>query len=84
MAGFGWQLHAYHVGRLETLGAFQQIELHCLAFVECAVTILLDRGEMHEDVFARGALDESITLGPVKPLHCTLLSHKLLLSPLTS
>ena len=84
MAGFGRALNACYVGRLKALGAFQKIELHGFAFVECAITLLLDSGEMHEDVFAGGALDKALTLGPVEPLHCTLLSHKLLLSPLTS
>src|ERR1039458_3927023 len=31
---------------------------------------------MHEHILARGALDESVSLRPVEPLHSTLLSHK--------
>src|SRR5450432_2345158 len=31
---------------------------------------------MHEDILAGGALDESVSLRPVEPLHSTLLSHK--------
>jgi hypothetical protein len=30
---------------------------------------------MHEHILPRGALDKSITLRPVEPLHCPLLSH---------
>jgi hypothetical protein len=30
---------------------------------------------VHEYVFPRGALDESISLRPVEPLYCTFLSH---------
>src|SRR5208282_924393 len=30
---------------------------------------------MYENVLPRGALDESISLRPVEPLHCSLLSH---------
>jgi hypothetical protein len=31
---------------------------------------------MHEYILAGGALDESVSLRPVEPLHSTLLSHK--------
>jgi len=68
-------LSADDVCRLEAFGAFQQIKLHGLTFIERAVTILLDGGEVHEYIFSRGALDESISLRPVKPLDCTFLSH---------
>src|SRR6266850_3256672 len=73
---------AHDVACLEALGAFEQIELHGLALVQSAITVLLNGGEMHEYVFAGGPLDEAKTLGSVEPLHCSLLSHKLLLSPL--
>jgi hypothetical protein len=63
------------VCRLKALGALKQIELHGLTFIQRAVAVLLDGGEVHEHIFARGALDESITLRPVEPLHCTFLSH---------
>jgi hypothetical protein len=36
---------------------------------------------MNKHIFASGALYETIALSPVEPLHCTLLSHKKLLSP---
>jgi hypothetical protein len=35
---------------------------------------------MNKDILPSGALDKSIPFGPVKPLHCTFLSHKVLLS----
>ena len=68
-------LSANDVCRLEAFGALQQIKLHGLSFVECAVTVLLDGGEVHEYIFPRGALDKSISLRPVEPLHCSFLSH---------
>ena len=68
-------LCADDVCRLEAFGAFQQIKLHGFTLVERAVTVLLDGGEVHEYIFPRGALDESISLRPVEPLHCTFLSH---------
>ena len=68
-------LCADDVCRLKAFGALQQIKLHGLTLVERAVTILLYCGKVHEYILARGALDESIPLRPVKPLHCTFLSH---------
>src|ERR1039458_118118 len=67
---------AHDVARLETLRALEQIELDGLAFVQRAVAVLLDGREMHEDILAGGALDESVSLRAVEPLHSTLLSHK--------
>ena len=68
-------LCAYDVCRLKAFGALEQIKLHGLTLVERAVTILLYRGEVHENIFTRGALDKSISLRPVEPLYCTFLSH---------
>jgi hypothetical protein len=69
------RLCADDVCRLEALGALQQVKLHGLTLVERAVAVLLDCGEVHEHIFPRGALDESIPFRPVEPLHCTFLSH---------
>jgi hypothetical protein len=66
---------ADHVRCLEAFGALQQIKLHRLPFVESAVSVFLDRRKMNEHVLTGGALDESISLCPVEPLHCSLLSH---------
>jgi len=73
---WGWgglSVAAYDVRRLEPFGTFEQFELHNFAFIERAVSVLLDYGEMDKHVLASGALDESVSLGSVKPLHCTLL-----------
>jgi hypothetical protein len=70
------------VTRLEPLGALQQIELDGFALIQRAVTILLDSGEMNEDILPSGPLDKTVSFSPVKPLHSTLLSHNELLSPL--
>ena len=71
MAGFQpVELNGAHdVACLEALGALEQIELHGLALVQGAIAVLLDGGEMHEDVFAGGPLDEAKTFGSVEPLH---------------
>src|SRR5215467_10683861 len=65
-----------YVAGLIALGTFEQVELDSLSFIQCAVAIFLNGGEMYEHVLAGGALDKSITLGSVEPLHCTLLSHR--------
>jgi hypothetical protein len=67
---------ANNVRCLEAFWAFEQIELHGFAFIERAVSILLNRGEMDEHVLTSGALDKTITLCSVKPLHSSLLSHR--------
>ena len=69
------RLRADDVGRLKAFGAFQQIKLNGLALVQGAVAVFLDRGKVYEHIFPRRALDESISLRPVEPLHCTFLSH---------
>jgi hypothetical protein len=75
-------LSADDVSRLEPLRSLQQVELYGFALVQRAVTVLLDRGEMNEDILPCGPLDKPVSLSPVEPLDCALLSHKKLLSPL--
>src|SRR5208337_3734278 len=74
----GWRdlCRAHDIARLEALGAFEQIELDSFAFVQRTVAVLLDGRKMHEHILARGALDESVSLRPIEPLHSTLFSHK--------
>src|ERR1700733_7003178 len=67
---------AHDIAGLKTFRAFEQIELDGLAFIQRAVAVLLDGREMHEYILAGGALDKSVSLRPVEPLHSTLLSHK--------
>src|ERR1700678_61439 len=68
-------LGADDVARLKALGAFQQIEFHGFTLVKRAVTVFLNRGEMYKNVLPCRALDEAISLRPVEPLYCSLLSH---------
>src|ERR1700677_5137858 len=69
------RLGAQDVCRLKAFGALELIKLHGLSFVERAVAVLLDCGEVHEHILSRGALDEPISFRPVEPLDCSLLSH---------
>src|SRR5580704_2056504 len=73
---------ADYVSRLEPFGSLQQIELHGFALIQRTITVLLDRGEMNEDILPCGPLDKTVSLSPVEPFDCALLSHKKLLSPL--
>lgn len=56
---------------LPALGAFDHIELDLLTFLQAAESICLNRREVHEYIFSILAADETITLGVVKPLHCS-------------
>jgi len=60
----------------------KQIELDGFALIQRAVAVLLDGGEMNEDIFPCGPLDKTVSFSPVEPLYCSLLSHNELLSPL--
>src|SRR5208282_6239305 len=59
---------------LKALRALLDFKLHGLPFVEALVPLGLDRREMHEDILTGLALDESVALCRIKPLHCTLFS----------
>ena len=82
LASWGWNLAAAYVRCLEAFRPFQQIELNRFALIETAIAIFLNGGEVNKNIFARGALNKPVALGPVEPLYCTLLSHKVLLSSL--
>jgi len=57
---------------LQALGTLRHLKLHALTFLQAAEAAGLDRGEVHEYILAALAADESVTLGIVKPLHCSL------------
>ena len=74
-------LERLYVLSLQTLGALGHVELHGLAFLQALETARLDCGEMHENIFATLAANESVALGIVKPLYCSLF-HVFVLDPL--
>lgn len=47
------ELTAHDVRRLEAFGPLQQVELNGFTFVERAVAVFLDGGEVDENIFAR-------------------------------
>src|SRR5579863_1497376 len=69
------RLDCLYVLGLPALGALGHVELHGLAFLQAAEAARLNRGEMHEDVFAILTADKAIAFGVVKPLHCSLFCH---------
>jgi len=68
---FGCGLDAFDVLCLPALGAFYDVELNLLTFLQAAKPVCLDGGEVHEYIFAILAADKTIALGIVKPLYCS-------------
>ena len=59
-------VRASYILRLEALGALQALKLHVVTFVQCPVAVLLDSGEVDEDVLARDLLTRSAELNPLQ------------------
>jgi len=70
---FYWKsgLGRLDVLRLPALGAFDNVELDLLTFLQAAKAAGLNGGEMHEYIFAVLAADESVAFSVVKPLYCS-------------
>lgn len=66
------KLHSLYVFSLQTLGTLGHAELDALAFLQALESARLNRGKVHEDVFAIFAADKSKSLCIVKPLYCSL------------
>lgn len=71
---------ANHIGRIQPFRTLLALEIDSVAFIECLEPALLNRRKMHKYIFAGRALNESVTLGPAKPLHNTTFAHKYFLS----
>ena len=65
-------LERLYVFSLQALGSLFHFELHRLTLLQAAETVRLDRREMHENVFAILAADETIAFCVIEPLHCSL------------
>src|SRR6266576_3303155 len=57
---------------LQALRSLRNLEFHALPFLQAAETARLDRREVHEDILATLAADETISLGFVKLLYASL------------
>ena len=65
-------LQGLNVRRLPALWPLHHIELNGLSLLQALKPVRVDRGIMHEHVFAVLPADEAKTLGVVEPLHCSL------------
>src|ERR1700689_3068322 len=65
-------LQNLYVLRLPALGPFDYVERDCLAFLQAAEAIGLDRRIVNEYVFAILAADEAVALRVIEPLNCSL------------
>ena len=66
------RLERLYVLSLPALGSLHDVELNRLTFLKAAESVRLDRREMHENVFAILAADESKTFSVVEPLYSSL------------
>ena len=70
------RLKCANVLSLKAFGTLFHFKFDRLTFVERFVSIHDDGGKVHENVFPGLALDESIALRSIEPLHCSLfLAH---------
>jgi hypothetical protein len=60
---------------LKALGALCHFKFYSLAFVQRLVAIHLNRGEVHKNIFPGLALDETVALRSIEPLHSSLFLH---------
>src|SRR5688572_29856611 len=59
------------VGRLAALRALGHVEADLLTLVQGAVALLLDRGEVDENVDTVSHVNETVSFGGIKPLNLT-------------
>jgi hypothetical protein len=60
---------------LKALGAVGDVKLHRLAFLQAPESIRLDSGEMHENISAVAAADETISFCVIEPFHGSLFHY---------
>src|SRR5437867_1197457 len=65
-------LESANVLGLPTFGALGHGEFNRLAFLQAAVSVGLNRGEMHEDIFSSLTRDKTKDFSGVEPLNCSL------------
>ena len=68
-------LERLHVLGLPALRPLGYVELHRLPLLKASETPRLDGREMHKNVFATLTADETVALGVVEPLYCSLVCH---------
>src|SRR5258708_40255157 len=73
MSGF---LDLGNVAGLRALRTVNDLELHCLTFLERTEAVALDGRVVHEDIAASVTLDETVPLGVVEPLDLACDAHR--------
>ena len=66
------ELQRANVLCLPALLTFGYGELNCLAFFEAAISVALDGGEVHEDIFTILTGDKAEAFSGIEPLHSSL------------
>src|SRR5579862_4341814 len=69
------RLEAHDVLSLQTLRSLLDFKLDGLPFVQALIAFSLNCREVHEDILAGLALNESVAFAGVEPLHSSLFSH---------
>src|SRR4051812_45451446 len=69
------KLNSANVLGLQTFGSLLYLELHFRALIQRAIAARLNGRKMDEHIVPAGALDESVALRGVKPLHCAFFLH---------
>lgn len=68
-------LEGFYIFSLPALGTLGHVELHRLAFLQAFEAACLDGREVHKNIFASLARDETVALGIVEPLYRSLFRH---------
>src|SRR4029450_12444819 len=71
----GTDSEACYILCLQAFRTLLHFEFHRLTFIERLVTVHHDGGEVYENIFSCLALDESVALRSVEPLHRSLFLH---------
>jgi hypothetical protein len=69
------ELEAYDVLRLKAFGAFLDLKLDGLTLIQSLVAVGLNGRKVNENILAGLALNESVSLAGVEPLHSSLFFH---------
>jgi len=73
-------LQTHYVSGLQAFRAGCYFKLHCLALVQRFIAAGLNGGKVNEHILSGFALNESVTLAGIEPLHGTLFSHGIYLT----
>src|ERR1700722_543898 len=64
----------HNICSLGALGAFGNLKLDRVTFLQALVTLGGNRAVVHKNIWTIGPADEAIALGIIEPLHCAFQS----------